>query len=246
MIKTLLFVVAAFLPTCLWAVDGVVLINQSTVMAAGGFPYVISQPGSYKLSGNLNMPTPGLDAIQIKSDNVTLDLNGFTISGPGVSVTGAPGTCGINFGSPTHCSAIISSNANTMVKNGALRGFSDALALFGSGSIFAVNASGNLVGISTGGPSSVISRCIANSNLISGISASNATISDSGASNNSGFGFQAFNSTLIHNIATNNSIGMNLTDSLFGSNTLRQNTSDTALHGTSMSQNNNLCSAGVC
>jgi hypothetical protein len=36
-----------------FAVDGVVLINQSTVMAAGGFPYKITQPGSYKLSGNL-------------------------------------------------------------------------------------------------------------------------------------------------------------------------------------------------
>jgi hypothetical protein len=31
---------------CLFAVDGVVLINQSTVLAAGGFPYAISQPGS--------------------------------------------------------------------------------------------------------------------------------------------------------------------------------------------------------
>jgi len=37
--------------------EGVVLINQSTVMAAGGFPYVITQPGSYKLSGNLTLNT---------------------------------------------------------------------------------------------------------------------------------------------------------------------------------------------
>ena len=29
------------IPACAFAVDGVTLINQSTVMPAGGFPYVI-------------------------------------------------------------------------------------------------------------------------------------------------------------------------------------------------------------
>ena len=57
--KKTIFVVLgiALLPACALAVDGVVLINQSTVVAAGGFPYIISQPGSYKLSGNLIMAT---------------------------------------------------------------------------------------------------------------------------------------------------------------------------------------------
>ena len=88
MIKhTLLFVLAiALIPAGLFAVDGVVLINQSTVAAAGGFPYIISQPGSYKLSGNLTMITTqtgnyqgGDIAIAIAQNNVSLDLNGFTI-----------------------------------------------------------------------------------------------------------------------------------------------------------------------
>jgi hypothetical protein len=39
-----------------FAVDGATLINQASVMAAGGFPYKITQPGSYKLSGNLVVP----------------------------------------------------------------------------------------------------------------------------------------------------------------------------------------------
>jgi len=64
--------------TCAFAVDGQVLINQSTVMAAGGFPYVISSPGSYKLSGNLT-PPPNKVAIQIITNNVVLDLNGFSV-----------------------------------------------------------------------------------------------------------------------------------------------------------------------
>ena len=72
-----------------FAIDGVVLINQSTVMATGGFPYVISQPGSYKLSGNLTIDTTpagnyaplGSDvAIVIAHSNVLLDLNGFSIT----------------------------------------------------------------------------------------------------------------------------------------------------------------------
>ena len=84
---TLVIVLAiALLPACAFAVDGVMLINQSTVMAAGNFPYVISNPGSYKLSGNLTMYTTqngnvsGIDvAIGIAQSNVTLDLNGFSI-----------------------------------------------------------------------------------------------------------------------------------------------------------------------
>jgi hypothetical protein len=68
----------ALIPTCAFAVDGVVLINQSTVIAAGGFPYSISQPGSYKLSGNLAVPA-NISGILITVSNVTLDLNGFGI-----------------------------------------------------------------------------------------------------------------------------------------------------------------------
>ena len=82
----LLLAMALAAPSAL-AVDGAVLINQSTVTAAGGFPYIISQPGSYKLSGNLTMNTTsngnhnGVDiAIGISSSRVTLDLNGFTIT----------------------------------------------------------------------------------------------------------------------------------------------------------------------
>src|SRR5690348_5191897 len=94
--NTVLFLLTiAMSPFCAHAVDGVVLINQSTVMAAGGFPYIISQPGSYKLSGNLTMTTTptgnyvgncgGLTspcdiAIGIGNSNVSLDLNGFTIT----------------------------------------------------------------------------------------------------------------------------------------------------------------------
>jgi len=63
---------------CAFGADGQILINQATVMAAGGFPYTISQPGSYKLSGNLIDTALG-NGIVITASNVTLDLNGFAI-----------------------------------------------------------------------------------------------------------------------------------------------------------------------
>ena len=71
----------ALAPASVFAIDGQVLINQSTVMAQGGFPYVISNPGSYKLSGNLQAKDKDTDVIRINTDNVTIDMNGFSILG---------------------------------------------------------------------------------------------------------------------------------------------------------------------
>jgi hypothetical protein len=81
-----LFVAAVLVSVIAFAVDGTVLINQSTVTAAGGFPYKITQPGSYKLSGNLTVPLD-LDGIDVLADGVSIDLNGFAIVGPGVFPT---------------------------------------------------------------------------------------------------------------------------------------------------------------
>ncbi|HMK85589.1 MAG TPA: hypothetical protein VK437_06495 [Steroidobacteraceae bacterium] len=70
------------------AADGVVLIDQATVLASGGFPYVINTAGSYRLESNLTATAS--DAIHIVTGDVTLDLNGFTITGPG-TISGATG-----------------------------------------------------------------------------------------------------------------------------------------------------------
>lgn len=67
------------------AVDGVVLIDQNRALAGNvtpgdtpGFPVTISQPGSYRLSGNL-VGTTNARALHITVSNVTLDLNGFQV-----------------------------------------------------------------------------------------------------------------------------------------------------------------------
>src|SRR5258708_37078294 len=78
--KALLIVLAiALAPFSAFAVDGVVLINDSIVKAQGGYPYVISNPGSYRLSGNLTVLNENTTAIFMNNDNINLDLNGFSI-----------------------------------------------------------------------------------------------------------------------------------------------------------------------
>ncbi len=70
------------------AADGVVEINQSRALAGGvtpgdtaGFPVTLSEPGSYRLTGNLRTSSPSEVAIQITAAHVTLDLGGFGIRG---------------------------------------------------------------------------------------------------------------------------------------------------------------------
>jgi hypothetical protein len=82
-----------------YAVDGVVLIDQNRALTGNvtpgdtpGFPVTISQPGSYRLSGNLTVPDSLTTGIHITANHVTLDLNGFAIIGPNVC-TPNPTTC---------------------------------------------------------------------------------------------------------------------------------------------------------
>ncbi len=72
----------------LLAVDGVIEINQARALAGGvtpgdiaGFPVTLSQPGSYRLTSNLTVDQ-NTRAIEITSGHLSIDLNGFEISGP--------------------------------------------------------------------------------------------------------------------------------------------------------------------
>ncbi len=55
-----------------------IAINATNTPGQSGAMFVISQPGSYYLTGNITHTTVG---ILITASNVTIDLNGFTISG---------------------------------------------------------------------------------------------------------------------------------------------------------------------
>ena len=191
----------ALVPFSAFAVDGVVLINQSTVTAAGGFPYQIKAAGSYKLSGNL-IVTGATVGIEIDSDDVTIDLNGFRLSGPIVCV-GSPPIC-----SGSSSTGILAGNRqNITVKNGTVRGFNRGIELVGTGGsgglIADVQASGNsdygIYGVEV-----VIIRCSANNNGGIGMTVVNGTVSDSLANRNRYDGFSPYASTLIHNSANGN------------------------------------------
>jgi hypothetical protein len=126
----------AGLSSTLYAVDGVILIDQNHAIAGGvtpgdapGFPVTISQPGSYRLSGNLTVPTVSTAGIVITADHVTIDLNGFSISGTVVCFQ-TPALC-----EPVSDSAgILSLSQFTKVVNGNVYGMGYGLLLNGAGS----------------------------------------------------------------------------------------------------------------
>jgi hypothetical protein len=63
------------------------LIDQGVVKAAGGFPFKITRPGSYRLTGPLTVPATS-NGLMIDAPNVLLDLNGFTITCRGGQFSG--------------------------------------------------------------------------------------------------------------------------------------------------------------
>ena len=145
--------------------DGVNLINQVTVQDAGGFPYKITQPGSYRLSGNLVVPAakPVPVGIVISASDVTLDLNGFTLS---CSSTCAPENSALG---------IAISGKNVSISNGTITGFagtvSGAAIDYGSGTTTASSGrvdrmilSANSIGVqdNTSGAVSVTNSSIIN------------------------------------------------------------------------------------
>ncbi|HTR35137.1 MAG TPA: hypothetical protein VMH80_04505 [Bryobacteraceae bacterium] len=111
-----------------FAVDGVVLINQASVTAAGGFPFSIFLPGSYKLSGNLEVPAE-TDGIDIAAAGVTLDLNGFSIRGP-INCQGVACTQHTN-----DTRGVFFTRGRTVIRNGNITGFANGILGEGSGTV---------------------------------------------------------------------------------------------------------------
>jgi len=199
------------------------LINQAAVTAAGGFPYMISQPGSYKLSGNLTNTTTS-SAILIESNNVTLDLNGYTILGPGSKDVAYPGTYAVPFlGTdisalkPTVGIGVLTWDvenpdaglANITVKNGTIRGFNIGAYLLGSGLVSDLRLVGNQSdGLDVDG--FVVVRCGANSNVDSGIAAADSSVSESVANANGTSSWISYGLSVYTSVVSNSTSNGNL------------------------------------
>jgi hypothetical protein len=76
---------------------GILLINSSAqaqtkiTKPSVGLPYKITKSGSYFLASNLAVTTKTTTAIVVNANNVTINLNGFTLSGVGSSATSGVG-----------------------------------------------------------------------------------------------------------------------------------------------------------
>jgi parallel beta-helix repeat protein len=200
------------------------------VLAAGGFPYKITQPGSYKLSGNLVVPT-GADGIDINVSNVTIDLNGFTISGP-VTCTGSGAS--ISCGADAQASGILAlpSFRGITVRNGCVVGF--------------------VFGIVLSGADNLVEETHADGNAQYGILVTRGVVRRNSASSNGQAGIFVQFSTVTENIADDNGgrgVAIGGSDvSIFGNNILVGNPDPGIGPGNSefISQGNNVCDGVAC
>ncbi len=149
------------------AADGRTQISQADLVSP---PYVITNSGSYVLTENLAVTNTGTHGISVQADNVTIDLNGFQIAGPGIGAS----LCGV-FQSTNGYHGLA-------VLNGKVIGWGSSVATYDSGilaggsdaRIEGVQAQGNLIGIAV--RSGLVRNCSASSNTLHGIFAAEASV----------------------------------------------------------------------
>jgi hypothetical protein len=149
----------------------VIQISQARALAGGvtpgdtpGFPVTISRPGSYILVTDVVVPaTPGSTGILITAENVTLDLNGFSVAGPRVCAGNITTICPPGLEDTNY--NLIKGGNNVTVVNGSVRGSAgNGLRLGGHARIERVNAVWNsLFGIWVG-TGSAVRECLAAQN----------------------------------------------------------------------------------
>jgi hypothetical protein len=113
------------------AVDGTIELSQAGVLAGGvspgdaaGYPATISVAGSYRLTSDLVLPsTSGVRGIEVTGGPVRIDLNGFSIIGPG-GCTGLPPSCS---GTLATVGIEISTSQTVRIENGTLTGLLTAV-----------------------------------------------------------------------------------------------------------------------
>ena len=75
-------------------------------------PFVITSPGLYYLASNLTSSSPNLYAIIVGADDVTIDLNGFCLTGPGKGS-----------GAGNHGIVVAATHKNVEIRNGSVKDF---------------------------------------------------------------------------------------------------------------------------
>lgn len=185
--------------------DGVIEINDASILAAGGYPALIATSGSYVLTGNLTPPA-GASGVVITASNVTLDLNGFSIDGAGAGVVGIDATA-----LPV---------TGTTIRNGVVTGFtSTGIQAGGSSKLFQLKVSSNSTGIGSSFGCLVVESTIdANSGV--GVFVDRCKVENCVISGN-GTGIVGSNNVVVHNQILGNAGGGILTT--IGGSTIQQN-----------------------
>ncbi|HVN64758.1 MAG TPA: hypothetical protein VMT58_08990 [Candidatus Binataceae bacterium] len=218
------------------AVAGIIDIDQAKVLADGGFPYKINKSGSYRLTSDLTVLSTTANAIDVNADDVTIDLNGFSIIGPG-PVSGR----GINAG-----------NLET-IENGAITGFGGDYGIrTNSNSIVRnVRANSNFSGIVVNN-NSVVKNCVANSNTSTAIACEGSGCAVSGNTVNSNRSAAVYcvgsGCMISGNVMNGNKYGIAASDGTTGYswNVLSSNATNVS-GGTSMGAGiTNLCDGRAC
>jgi hypothetical protein len=167
------------------------------------FPVTLSSPGSYKLTSNLVVPANS-HGIVISSPNVTLDLNGFTISGP-VSCASA-GVCNM---AQAGFNGISASVPNTVIRNGTVKGFQGAgIQIAGSSAVEEMlvteNAGVGLVGGNQLQGTTLVNRVRSTLNKSFGVYLFSSIVNNSMATANGQGGYYLNTSSLIDSAASGN------------------------------------------
>jgi hypothetical protein len=197
------------------AVDGVTEISQACVANgcfggdAPGYPVTISTPGSYRLTGSLRVRDTGVFAIRVSSDvhDVTIDLNGFSISGPTVC-SGYPVTCtpvGAGIGIDAQNSFRVS------VRNGVVQGFGGfGLLLSAQARVIDVSATSNGQTGLAAGAGSIIERCVVFENGGRGIDCSDCVVRKNTVRGNVAEGIRGSSGSVIegNSITLNGGVGL--------------------------------------
>jgi hypothetical protein len=167
-------------------------------------PFTINAPGSYYLAGSLGAIFGG-DGITITADDVTLDLNGFSLyvspiaSGTlnGVYVPGA--------------------QKNLLIRNGTIRGWG-ASGINSIGAFGALNCQFENLRLSNNGAAglyavnSAVRNCVAISNTV-GFNLQSSSVTGCNAANNTGAGFLVTDSSLHESSANSNATGVSASQS---------------------------------
>lgn len=220
---------------------------------APGFPVTITQPGSYLLAGNLTVPNANTTAIEIASDHVTLDLNGFAILGPTDCSGGFPCVgAGTGSGVETVPNRQSTPRFNVTVRNGTIQGMGRwGIHMFGDSNLVEnVSARSNgFNGIdlrsSFDEGASTVRHSMAQRNGIAGIVVAIGRANANTASGNGSTGIAVIIGSASHNFSTRNrGPGLNMSHGSYYGNSFYGNQQGAVSGG--VNQGQNLCDAAPC